>query len=65
MYPTITPSAPIGASPPKGGEKGNPAMPNDITHCTTKNKTQASQLALTITSPSPLGGKLEGGPHAT
>ena len=40
-------------------------MPIDLIHRKPKNKTQASQLALTNTSPSPIWGKLEGGSHAT
>ena len=49
-------------------------MPNDLIHRKQKTKTQASQLALTNTSPSPIwgtlypneaSGKLEGGSHAS
>jgi hypothetical protein len=36
-------------------------MPNNITDHEQKNKTQAAQLVLTNTSPSPIWGKLEGG----
>jgi hypothetical protein len=46
------------------GAKGK-HMPIDLIHRKPKNKNQATQPVLTNTSPSPLGGKLEGGSHAT